>query len=116
MGKWDKPQEISNAEYAYSLKINKLLPSMEEIPEEFKVWNGRGPIAQKYIKIANDWFFRGVVIESVVMKDGIDRRTATRHLGAVIHSFEPRHEHKIAGVSYLMSLWFEDIVYKTDVE
>jgi hypothetical protein len=31
------------------------------------------------------------------------------HLKAIMGSFQPKHEHKTAGVAYLMSLWFEAV-------
>lgn len=114
--KWDKPQIVSDMDYAFGSKENMrtLLPSMAEIPEEFKAPRGHGEVAQKWIQVVDDWFFKGVKIESVVMKNGIDRRVATRHLGCILHSYEPRHEHKVAGVAYLMSLWFEELKYTSE--
>lgn len=32
-----------------------------------------------------------------------------RHISACLGSYEPKHEHKIAGVAYLLSLWFEPV-------
>ena len=43
------------------------------------------------------------------IKQGISLSLALRHLGACLSSWEPKHEHKTAGVAYLMSLWFEDL-------
>jgi hypothetical protein len=33
-----------------------------------------------------------------------------------MRSFEPKHEHKIEGVAYLMSQWFEKILIPQDKE
>ena len=38
----------------------------------------------------------------------IDPEAVNRHTRACLRSFEPRHEHKIAGVAYLLSLWFRE--------
>ena len=32
------------------------------------------------------------------------------HLKSILQSFKPKHERKEAGVAYLMSLWFDDII------
>jgi hypothetical protein len=47
-----------------------------------------------------------------VTKEGIDRSVAMRHLKCIMSSWEPQHEHKTAGVAYLMSLWFEKFEYE----
>jgi len=36
----------------------------------------------------------------------IDSQLAWRHIMTCLKSFEPKHEHKMAGVGYLLSLWF----------
>lgn len=41
-------------------------------------------------------------------KDGLKRGDVIANLQTAIRSFEPKHEHKQAGVAYLMSLWLED--------
>ena len=38
---------------------------------------------------------------------GIDGVAAMLHLELLIYSFVLSHEHKIAGVAYLMSQWFK---------
>jgi hypothetical protein len=42
-------------------------------------------------------------------KDGINRKDALLHAITVLTSFEPKHEHKIAAVAYLMFLWFKKV-------
>jgi hypothetical protein len=56
------------------------------------------------------WFFSGLPKGTVfVPHEGIDPAKAMRHLRAILGSFEPKHEHKEAGVAYLMSQWFKEV-------
>jgi hypothetical protein len=84
----------------------KHLPAMKDIPEEFKT----GYRSNKWIAAQMDWFFKGIKPTSLIPKEGVDRGKAIRALQAIQCSFEPSHEHKEAGVAYLMSLWFDDYV------
>ena len=40
-----------------------------------------------------------------------DTNKAIRHLKAILVSYDPKHEHKEAGVAFLLSEWFEDVTY-----
>lgn len=108
-----KPKVISDATYAFPANvIGELLPEMEDIPEEFKGHN-----ATPWHKIQSRWFFSGLPENSKwYPKEGIDPELAVRHLSACQRSFEPQHEHKEAGVAYLMSLWFERIEFPDEKE
>lgn len=110
MSQWDKPVELNGVDAAFGPKggIMQLLPKWEEIPEDFR--NERGE-AKKWVKILGDWFFAGIKLTNVVMKNDIEKKFAIRHIGCVMHSWEPKHEHKIAGCAYLLSLWFEELEY-----
>lgn len=57
--------------------------------------------------LAQNWFYRGLKVMPPV-KAGLDRDDVQKNLAAALRSFEPKHEHKMAGVAYLMSLWLED--------
>lgn len=92
--KWEKPQGSVNA-----LFIGRLLPAMWEIPEEFR--NGQS----EWCNIVSQLFFCGGQLPST--KDGIDPTQARNHIVEVLRSWAPKHEHKEAGVAYLMSLWYE---------
>lgn len=107
-----KPVEVDNTQILIGLSgnISRYLPDYKDVPEDFKRDSGE---AQKWCNIVRDFFYCGVIIKSVVMKDGIDKKLALGHVMAVLRSFEPKHEHKIAGVAYLMSLWFDNIIYET---
>lgn len=88
--------------------MKDLLPPYDLIPIEFK----RGHT--KWNKIQSTWFFSGLPKGTqFIPVDGVDKSIAIRHLGAIQGSFEPKHEHKSAAVSWLMSLWFKEIIIPT---
>jgi len=96
-----KPITVTDAELAFPAKVvGTLLPKWEEIPEEFRRMQG------SWVSIVNTWFCRGIEDTFSVKKEH-DANKVWRHLAACMHSFEPDHAHKIAGVAYLMSLWVE---------
>ncbi len=78
-----------------------LMPRWESIPEAFQrgwtPWND----------LASQWFCNGLRGWPRNPKPGIDHRAALAHLSTILASFEPKHEHKIAAVAYLLSLWYE---------
>lgn len=110
INKWSQPVVLTSIEdVSLSLdSLTKVLPTWEEIPEDFRNKQGEG---KKWVKVLEDWFFNGIELSNVVMKDGIEKRSAIRHIGHIMHSWKPKHEHKIAGCAYLMSLWFERFDY-----
>jgi hypothetical protein len=96
-----KPQPVTDVDIAFGVRAIDLLPTYSEIPDEFKrndnPWN-------------NFWqllFFSGGSVSEIEAVEGIDREAALRHIRAILGSFTPQHEHKIAGIAYLSSLWFE---------
>lgn len=100
MDKFASPQEVSAVEMAFGGNMKELLPPYSEIPEEFKSSRNR------WVQWQNQWFYSGLK-EAPAAKAGIDAKAAIRHLGAIQGSFEPKHEHKEAGVAYLASRWFK---------
>lgn len=94
------PQNVDDAEITFGGSINKLLPEYRSLPKEFRDGNA-------WSNEIDEWFFRGIP-EGYTMaaKDGIDLRKALRHLQALMRSWLPKHEHKVAGAAYLLSLWF----------
>lgn len=106
------PQDVSPVLFAFpATVIGTLLPRWDDIPPAFKdyyrcPWN----------ELAARWFantsgmgspFPGDV--SFYAKPGIDPGKAWRHVEACMRSFEPKHEHKMAGVSWLIDCFFEKI-------
>lgn len=51
------------------------------------------------------WFFNGLK-EYAVAVEGVNFKDAHTHIKVILGSFEPKHEHKIAGRAYLASMWF----------
>lgn len=103
---FEKPKEVSGMDCAFGpRKIKELLPDYKDVPEEFKQYGN------KWASLVSKWFFSGLDVKKDLppIKQGIDLNMALRHLGACLSSWEPKHEHKTAGVAYLMSLWFEDL-------
>ena len=84
----------------------KHLPKWEDIPEIYKrgnnFWNN----------LTSQWFFCGLKQEDLATfkpRDGVDNKKAMMALSTILSSFEPKHEHKEAGVAYLLSEWFEEV-------
>lgn len=79
----------------------KLLPALDDIPAEFKSHSGN-----LYTKLADALFFGRKLPEcDIQMNPGFEDCVADlrRCVGAHLASFEPKHEHKIAGVAYMIS-------------
>lgn len=110
MTDWTKPKEVDDVHLAFPVNIDEWLPSWDEIPEDFR--EGLSDQAHKWRKFQGDWFFGGLMDVEVDLKEGIDEKTAWRHLGTIQGSYDPKHEHKVAAVAWLASLWFNDIRYK----
>lgn len=86
---------ITEVEHAFS--TNRLLPTWEEIPVEFKSGN-------KFTMLVEALFY-GSEIPSFEMEidDSIDNELLKRCVYAHLASYAPKHEHKIAGVAYMIS-------------
>ena len=100
------PQEIDDVTLAFPASIVSLMPNMSDIPEDI---NQR---RSKWCRVTSDWFFCGLRNAKWRPKKGIDKIKALRHIGAILSSYEPKHEDKEAAVAYLLSQWFEDVSYK----
>lgn len=99
-----EPLEVTDVDLTFGGGMEKLLPPYEEIPEEFRSskteWN----------RIVSQWFFGGLPQGTeFIPKEGIDSNKAIRHIKTILHSFQPKHEHKEAGCAFLLSKWFTEI-------
>ena len=101
-----KIQKVSDSDLQFGGRIDELLPQQSKIPEIFK--KGRGT---KWNDITSKWFYNGLKNVKFIPKEGVETNKALRHIKAILSSWEPKHEHKEAGVAYLLSQWFEDIIY-----
>ena len=85
--------------------IGTYLPLLENIPEEFKSHGN------KWCSFVDDMFFRGIAQDTAMhSKPGIDPKVAFAHVDVCLRSYEPKHEHKTAGVAYLLYCFFAKIV------
>jgi hypothetical protein len=129
---WSKPQVIDDVTMAFpAYVVEKLLPPRGVIPRDYhEDWIRHIPIEQLgtetcpqgghlyWLTITSAWFHGAAVMKerriTFVSKEGIDHRLALRHLSACLRSYEPQHEHKIAGVAWLMSQWFDRVEVLAD--
>jgi hypothetical protein len=111
------PPDISDASFAFG--NSQYLPLFADLPDEYKSGSARG------CKIASDLFYNGwsnfnpakyyVNVEVELASPPPDyhyRNECTdvilrfqRCVTAELKSFKPKHEHKIAGVGYLIDKW-----------
>lgn len=105
--KWAQPSQVSTLNTAFGT-LRGLLPAMHEIPEDFRDMNAR----TKWHRMQAQWMFNGLKGDRWTAKPGVDGPTALRHLATIQRSFEPKHEHKVAAVAWLASLWFDDVTYE----
>lgn len=96
-----KPKKLNGLDVVFSTDVSHLMPAYEEIPEEFKKQ------FNPYVKLTSQWFYKGLEKTKLKVKPEVNEVNAFNHLFAILSSFEPSHEHKMAGVAYLMSQWFD---------
>ena len=94
---------FSKEEIQKCISVNDIMPAYNELDNSFKHGN------TKWNEATNTWFFKCIKKSQFTPKEGIDIDCAFMHLGAIMSSYEPKHEHKEAGVAFLMSLWFDDV-------
>lgn len=94
----DLINSITDVEMAFGTE--RLLPAEAEIPDEFSSENGN-----QYTEVVNCIFYkRQLPNYEIVFKDGFEPKALYRAVGAHLASWGPKHEHKISGVAYLISL------------
>lgn len=103
------PVEIDDVTLAFPANALEFMPAWEDIPDDFKQGND-------WTRFANTWFNAGLSqrfsFQSVAIDDKrIDASKVYRQLRAIMGSYAPKHEHKIASVGYLASLWMESMIY-----
>jgi len=92
--------KISDADVVFP--ANPPIPKEEDIPKQF--WDYENIFNQT----ASDLFNSGKTTTSMTLKSelGEDFEDIRRALRACLGSFGPSHEHKLAGVAYMLSEWF----------
>ena len=112
--KWLYPMGVDKLTLAFPVNVKQYMPEYLEIPSEYRNLNNlnRSNLGvSKWLRFQSDWFSKGLGSISVAPKNGINAEMAIKHLAIIQQSYEPKHEHKMAAVAYLASLWFEDVVY-----
>ena len=91
----------------------KHMPKCDDIPEDFRKERGA---AKPFCDAVSGWFFNGakrhpngITVDGVnfTAKPGVDVQKALAAIKAALGSFEPSHEHKIAGCGFMLSEWFD---------
>lgn len=92
------PQElasVTDAELAFS--TTRFLPAIEDIPAEF--WAGN-----IYTKLAKSLFCGSMTPAcEIELNEGVDAAALNKCIRAHLQSWAPKHEHKIAGVGYMLA-------------
>lgn len=97
------PQAIDDVSLAFPANLGTLLPPMSVIPTDY-------PDRRSWQQFQSQWFAGTLPDDAHVHAvPGVSAETATRHLAAIQKSFEPKHEHKVAAVAWLASLWFSHV-------
>lgn len=87
-------ESITDVELAFS--TDRLLPSWDDIPQEFKDGNA-------YTKLVDALFADVPLPEgNIEMKPGFTPEALNKTVRAHLQSFGPKHEHKIAGVAFMI--------------
>lgn len=97
-----QPIEVTPIDIAFGGKAMQILPAYKDIPEEFK------RSGSKWEKFVSKWFYEGLHEKNYpTARHGVNLSQAMMNIQACLASYEPKHEHKIAGAAYLASQWFE---------
>lgn len=87
------------------------MPKYAELPEQFQDWHN-----EAHCRAVNSWFMKGAkAVKGGIELDGVTYKAkpdveavkALAAIRAVLASWEPKHEHKIAACGYMLSEWFE---------
>jgi hypothetical protein len=102
------PTEVTDLDLAFPAGvIGKLLPEWDKIPAEYK------KSTHPAVKLAEAWFYTGLSKDAEFEpRPNIDFKKAIRHISVVMRSYEPKQEHKMAGVAYLLDSFFEKLPNK----
>ena len=100
---------VEQEDVAFGVKNLDNFPPYNEIPKCFGM-NGK----TKWDKLLSDWFFIGLKSLDITPKKGVDLDSAKRYIRANMITRVSKHEHKAAGIAYIMSLWFEDAKWEVN--
>lgn len=99
-----EPIEVSDLESAFPANVEHLMPALTDIPEEFR------ERSSNWLQLVNRWFEIGLpATVQFAPNEPFSAEKAYRHLDCILRSFQPKHEHKMAAMAYLSSLWFHGV-------
>lgn len=102
-----KIPELDDLDVAFG-KANHM-PKYDSLPVEFQ--RQTHPACEA----VSTWFFAGAAsVEGAIVidgtkwtpREGVDFMKALRAIRALLRSWEPKHEHKIAGCGFMLNEWF----------
>lgn len=91
----EQVSSVTDVELAFGTA--RLLPAWDEIPKDFKKGNCYTAIAEAIL------YGRPLPEGDLELADDISPADLNKCIRAHLASFDPSHEHKLAGVGYLMS-------------
>ena len=105
-----KPIPLDDIIIAFPASALSFMPEWDDIPKEFR--DG----TSQWCDFAYVWFNHGLsdkysFVPATIDGQQLDAAMIHRQLQAIMGSFAPKHEHKIATVGYLASIWMESMIY-----
>lgn len=98
--------DLTAVEIVFPAHVLDWAPRWDDIPEHFRSMNDKS----EWSLIAHTWFNSGLAATTEFhAAEGVDAKKAVRALKALLGSFQPKHEHKIAAAAYLLSCWFTKV-------
>jgi hypothetical protein len=105
-----KPKELSKLDVVLSTNVSHLMPTKEPDYAEYREnWHRSKSWGSKLFM---DMFYRGLTSLALVPKVGIDSDAALKHIRAIMSSWEPKHEDKVASCTFLFEHWFESATWE----
>lgn len=108
------PVEISDISMAFPADALDYMPPMEEIPEAFQRETEE---SAPWYEFQKTWFSLGLsqkflgFIPAEIDGTRLEGEKVFRQLSAIQGSYAPKHEHKMAAVAYLASIWMDALSY-----
>ena len=117
MAEWEFPTEVTDADIAFPARGPELTPNYDELPDDFRCSNMRGRHEEVFIhfdlaKSLVFFYADGVPLTDEIVfefNEGITVDAVQRHVQVLVGTFGTKHEHKICGLAWLLSLWMKDI-------
>lgn len=91
--------KLTRADLVFPANVSHMMPAYKDI--------GAYPRKRELEELVQGWFFSGLKGLKSKPREGVDETKALAHLKCILGSFEPKHEHKIAAVAFLINEWFE---------